>query len=209
MVAGLAASGLLLFSPPLAGEPRQATRGWRALLPAASLPVLSIMLANPPGTAWLPDTPSRINAKLHLSLPVPRELGVMWWAFSTSPPGSLFAIPPVNADWVRFRLVTRRGAYVTVHDINQLMYVRQYVRKSVTRLATLGVIVRGPHRFDSWQYAYPTCERLARLAADRVDYYVLPGRSAVPGGSVFAYRDEHYSVLDVQRTVPGCHPEAD
>lgn len=209
MVAGLAASGLLLFSPPVAGKSGRAYRGWIALLPAASLPVLSIMLAKPPGTAWLPDTPARINGQLHLSLPAPRERGVMWWAFSASPPGSLFAIPPVSADWVRFRLVTRRGAYVTVHDINQLMYVRQYVREAVARLATLGVIVRGPHRFDSWQYSYPTCERLARLAADRVDYYVLPARSAVPGGGVLAYRDKHYSVLDVQRTVPGCRAEAD
>lgn len=209
MVAGLAASGLLLFSPPVASETARASRGWMALLPAASLPVLSIMLAKPPDAAWLPNTPARINAQLHLSLPAPRETGVMWWAFSASPPGSLFAIPPVNANWVRFRLVTRRGAYVTVHDINQLMYVRQYVREAVARLATLGVIVRGPHRFDSWQYSYPTCERLARLAADRVDYYVLPGRSAVPGGSVLAYRDEHYSVLDVQRSVPRCRPEAD
>ena len=132
----------------------------------------------------------------------------MRWAFSASPPGSLFAIPPVNANWVRFRLVTRRGVYVTVHDINQMMYLREYVREAVARLATLGVILRGPHRFDSWQYSFPTCERLARLAADRVDYYVLPAKSEAPEGGVLAYRDKHYSVLDVQRTVPRCRPEA-
>ena len=132
----------------------------------------------------------------------------MWWAFSASPPGSLFAIPPANNNWVRFRLVTRRGAYVTVHDINQLMYVRQYVVDAVARLTTLGVIVRGPHRFDPRPYSYPTCERLARLAADRVAYYVLPAESVVPTGGVLVYRDKHYSVLDVQRTVPSCRPEA-
>ena len=208
MVAGLAASALLLVSPPVVGEPRRAPNGWVALLPALSLPMLSIMLAKPLGPAWLPDTPERINAQLHLSLPAPKENGVMWWAFSVSPPGSLFAIPPVNHNWVRFRLVTRRGAYVTVHDINQLMYVRKFVTEAVARLTTLGVIVRGPHRFDPRPYSYPTCERLARLAADRVDYYVLPAESVVPAGGVLVYRDEHYSVLDVQRTVPSCRPEA-
>ena len=132
----------------------------------------------------------------------------MWWAFSASPPGSLFAIPPANNNWVRFRLVTRRGAYATVHDINQLMYVRKFVPEAVARLTTLGVIVRGPHRFDPRPYSYPTCERLARLAADRVDYYVLPAESVAPEGSVLVYRDEHYSVLDVHGTVPSCRPEA-
>ena len=208
MVAGLAASGLLLRSPPVAGESPHLQRGWTALLTAARLPLLSIMLAKPPRMNWLPDTPARISTQLHLSRPTPREAGVMRWAFSASPPASLFAIPPVNANWVRFRLVTRRGVYVTVHDINQMMYLREYVREAVARLATLGVIVRGPHRFDSWQYSFPTCERLARLAADRVDYYVLPAKSEAPEGGVLAYRDKHYSVLDVQRTVPRCRPEA-
>lgn len=209
MAAGLAASGLLLFSPSVtAGEPRRAPNGWAALLPALSLPVLSIILVRSLGPAWLPDSPERINAQLRLSLPAPKESGVMWWAFKASPPGSLFAIPPANNNWVRFRLVTRRGAYVTVHDINQLMYVRTFVPEAVARLATLGVIVRGPHRFDPRPYSYPTCERLAKLAADRVDYYVLPAEHTAPAGSVLVYRDEHYSVLDVRRTVPSCRPEA-
>jgi hypothetical protein len=172
------------------------------------LPVLAITLAKPLGPGWLPDTPARINAQLRLSLPAPKEAGVMWWAFSASPPGSLFAIPPANNNWVRFRLVTRRGAYASVHDINQLMYLRQFVPEAVARLATLGVIVRGPHRFDPRPYSYPTCERLARLAADRVDYYILPAEHVAPKGSVLVYRDEHYSVLDVQRTVPVCRSEA-
>lgn len=208
MAVGLVASALLLSSPPVAGEPRRVPMGWVWLLSAVSLPVLTIILAKPLGPGWLPDTPERINAQLRLSLPAPKESGVMWWAFSASPPGSLFAIPPANNNWVRFRLVTRRGAYVTVHDINQLMYVRKFVPEAVARLTTLGVIVRGPHRFDPRPYSYPTCERLARLAADRVDYYVLPAESAVPEGSVLVYRDKHYSVLDVQRTMRSCGPEA-
>jgi hypothetical protein len=207
MAAGVTAAALLLFSPSVPGEPRRSRGGWVALLPALSLPVLSIILSKPPGAAWLPDRPARISARLHLSLPAPKETGVMQWALSASPPGSLFAIPPVNSNWVRFRLVTRRGAYVTVHDINQLMYVRKYVPEAVARLATLGVIVRGPHRFDPRPYSHPTCARLARLAADRVDYYVLPAESVIPGGGVLVYRDEHYLVMDVQRTVPGCRPE--
>lgn len=208
MAVGLVAAALVLFSPPMAREPRVLSTGWRALLPALSLPVLSIVLAKPLGPAWLPDTPARITAQLHLSYPAPKEAGVMWWAFSASPPGSLFAIPPTNNNWVRFRLVTRRGAYATVHDINQLMYVRKHVPEAVARLTTLGVIVRGPHRFDPRPYSYPTCERLARLAADAVDFYILPAESTVPEGGVFVYRDEHYSVLDVQRTVPACRLEA-
>lgn len=208
MAAGLAASVLLLFASPVDSTPRQAPSGWVAWLPALSLPVLAIILAKPLGPGWLPDTPARINAQLRLSLPAPKESGVMWWAFTTSPPGSLFAIPPANNNWVRFRLVTRRGAYATVHDINQLMYVRKFVPEAVARLTSLGVIVRGPHRFDPRPYSYPTCERLARLAADHVDFYVLPAESTVPDGSVVVYRDENYSVLDVQRTVPVCRPEA-
>jgi hypothetical protein len=204
MVVGLVAAVLLVFPRPVVGEPLRADRGWAARIPAWVLPLIAIVLTTPPGRAWLPDTPARLNAQLRLSRPAEKEAGVMWWAYSASPPGSLFAIPPVSHNWVRFRLVTRRGAYVTVHDINQLMYVPKYVTDAVARLGSLGVVVRGPHRFDPRPYANPTCARLARLAADGVNFYVLPAESRMPGGSVLVYRDENYSVLDVQRTAPGC-----
>jgi hypothetical protein len=131
----------------------------------------------------------------------------MLWAAKESRPGSLFVVLPVNPNWVRFRLVTRRGVYVTVHDINQLMYARTYVLESVARLAALGVTVKAPHQFDSKPYVHPTCERLTRLAGDGVDYYILPAGSAVPGGSVIPFHDDAYSVLDVRRTVSACRPE--
>ena len=208
MVVGLVAAVLLVFPRRVVGEPKRADGGWAARMPAWVLPLIALVLAKPPGRVWLPDTPARINTQLHLSRPLPKEAGVMRWAYRASPPGSLFAIPPVSHSWVRFRLVTRRGAYVTVHDINQLMYARKYVTEAVARLGSLGIVVRGLHRFDPRPYANPTCARLARLAADGVDFYVLPAESKMPGGSVLVYRDESYSVLDVQRTAPGCRPAA-
>jgi hypothetical protein len=32
---------------------------------------------------------------------------------------SLFAVPPVNHYWVRFRLVAQRGEYTSVHDVDR------------------------------------------------------------------------------------------
>ena len=129
----------------------------------------------------------------------------MGWALNNSPSGSLFAVPPVDQNWVRFRLVTRRGIYATVHDVNQLMYVRDYVFPAVDRLATLGVIINAPHNFDATSYLRPTCLRLQRLARQGVSYYVLPAESVVPAGGVLTYQDINYSILDVERTVQGCH----
>lgn len=128
----------------------------------------------------------------------------MAWARNESPRGSLFAVPPVSQDWVRFRLVAQRGVYTTVHDINQLWYVRDFVFPAVNRLATLGVITKGPHNFDPHPYLHPTCERLHELDRDGVGYYVLPAESVVPAGSVMAYRDSNYSILDVKRTAREC-----
>jgi hypothetical protein len=205
---GLASAVLLVSAPSASGAPRETAARWTALPFALALPMLAIVLAKPMGRGWLPDSPSRIRAQLHLSLPAPKESGVMWWAFSASPPGSLFAIPPVDPNWVRFRLVTRRGAYATVHDINQLMYVRTDVQKAVDRLTTLGVMVRGPHRFDPRPYLRPTCRRLAQMTRDHVDYYILPAEARVPVKGVLVYRDENYFVLDVPRTASRCQPAA-
>ena len=129
----------------------------------------------------------------------------MDWASNVSPPGSLFAIPPVDQNWVRFRLAARRGVYTTVHDINQLTYVRNFVFQAVDRLATLGVIVKGSHNFDARLYLHPTCSRLQQLAREGVDFYVLPVESVVPAGSVVAYHDINYDILDVKRSAQGCH----
>ena len=129
----------------------------------------------------------------------------MGWALNNSPPGSLFAVPPVDQNWLRFRLVARRGVYATVHDINQLMYVRNYVFPAVDRLATLGVIVKAPHDFDATPYLRPTCVRLQRLAREGVSYYVLPAESVAPAARVLAYHDSSYSIMDVRRTAQDCH----
>jgi hypothetical protein len=205
---GLAAAALLVITPSAGGEPRAAVPRWAAMSLAVALPVLSIVLAKPMGRGWLPDSPSRISTLLHLSRPAAREAGVMEWALRASRPASLFAIPPVDQAWVRFRLATHRGAYVTVHDINQMMYVRSNVREAVNRLATLGVLVRAPHKFDPRPYLRPTCRRLAQLADDRVDYYILPAKATFPTGGVLVYRDKNYVVLDVPRTASRCSPVA-
>jgi hypothetical protein len=175
---------------------------------AMGLIVLTIVLAKPFGRGWLPDAPSRIGAQLHLSRPLPRESGVMRWAREQSPAASLFAIPPVDQRWVRFRLAAERGVYASVHDINQLMYVKHNVLTAVDRLRTLGVRVRGPDRFDPRPYLRPTCQRLDRMAQDGVDYYILPAEGTIPAGGVLAYRDGEYAVLDVRATARVCGPGA-
>ncbi len=201
---GATAVALLLAPPsdvPGFGRPG---RPWAMRSLALALPVLSVGLARPFGRGWLPESRAKISERLHLSRPLPKESGAMDWAAHSSPPGSLFAIPPIDANWLRFRVVTHRGAYVTVHDINQLLYVRDLVFPAVDRLAALGVVVKGPHNFDPRPYLRPTCARLQRLGRDAVGYYVLPVESVVPTGSVISYRDANYTILDVNRTLDAC-----
>jgi hypothetical protein len=171
---------------------------------AAGLVALAVVLGKPFGRGWLPDAPSRISTQLHLSRPLAEEAGVMRWAREESRVASLFAVPPVDQRWVRFRLAAERGVYASVHDINQLMYVRHHVLTAVERLRTLGVHVRGPHRFDPRPYLWPTCQRLERIARDGVDYYILPAEGTIPAGSVLSYRDGKYAVLDVRATARTC-----
>ncbi|MBM3907192.1 MAG: hypothetical protein FJ363_03825 [Gemmatimonadetes bacterium] len=173
-------------------------------LAAVGLVGLAIVLGKPFGRGWLPDTLSRISTQLHLTRPLPAEAGVMRWAREQSPKASLFAVPPVDQRWVRFRLAAERGVYASVHDINQLMYVRHDVLTAVARLRVLGVRVRGPHRFDPRPYLRPTCQRLDRMARDGVDYYILPTEGTIPAGSVLPYQDGEYAVLDVRATARTC-----
>lgn len=201
---GVIVAGLLLLPSAAAAGSLRTTRGWPTLPIAIALPVLAIVLMRPFGRGWLPESSITLSRRLHLSRPLPKEAGAMNWASNDSPPGSLFAIPPVDQNWVRFRLAARRGAYTTVHDINQLMYVRNFVLPAVDRLATLGVIVKGSHNFDARPYLHPTCSRLQQLARDGVDFYVLPVESVVPAGSVIEYHDINYDILDVKRTAQGC-----
>jgi hypothetical protein len=201
---GVITTGLLLFAPPV-GEGIVRTRpGWATLPFALSLPIASAFMSEPFGRGWLPEFPAQVSQQLHLSRPLPKEAGVMRWASESSPPGSLFAIPPIDANWLRFRLAARRGAYATVHDINQLWYIRNFAIPAVERLTVLGVIVKSPHNFDPRPYLRPTCARLRRLSLDGVGYYVLPPESVAPPEGVVVYRDVNYSVLDVSRTVAAC-----
>ncbi|MHB8838155.1 MAG: hypothetical protein ACYC7F_04300, partial [Gemmatimonadaceae bacterium] len=201
---GVSATGLLLAAPTVAeGTPRESGR-WDALPLALGLPLLTVVLAKPFGRGWLPESPTAISRRLHLSRPLPKEAGAMRWALNDSPPGSLFAVPPVDQNWVRFRLAAQRGVYASVHDVNQLWYVRHDVVPAVRRLETLGVITKGPHNFDARPYLQPPCARLRQLSRDGVGFYVLPAESVAPAGSVFSYRDSNYGILDVQRTASGC-----
>lgn len=203
LVGIVAASVLLVSRIAPTGTPRETRRGKR-LAVAVALPVLAIAFARPLGKGWLPDSAEAISRQLHLTQPLPKESGAMEWARRKSPPGSLFAIPPVNQDWVRFRLAAERGVYASVHDINQLWYVRNDVFPAVARLTTLGVIAKGPHNFDARPYLHPSCARLRQLARDGVDFYVVPADGAAPNGSIISYRDVNYSIVDVKRTAPSC-----
>ncbi|MHB1311301.1 MAG: hypothetical protein ACYC3L_04715 [Gemmatimonadaceae bacterium] len=201
---GVIAAGLLLSSPPAAEGSLRTTRGWPTLPIAIALPVLAVVLMRPFGRGWLPESSVAVGRRLFLSRALPKEAGAMRWARDNSPPASLFAVPPLDNDWLRFRLAAQRGIYASVHDINQLMYVRNAVFPAVDRLTTLGVIVKGSHNFDAKGYLHPTCARLQQLARDGVGYYVLPVESVAPAGSVIAYHDVNYDILDVWRTVQGC-----
>ena len=201
---GVAAMGLLLGARHAPEGTPSAPRPWAMLASVIALPVVAVIMDQPFGRGWLPESSVAISNRLHLSRPEPREAGAMNWARHNSPPASLFAIPPVDENWVRFRLAARRGAYTTVHDINQLWYVRNYVFSAVNRLMMLGVITKGPHNFDARPYLKPTCRRLRRLVGDGVNFYVLPADGEAPVGSVLAYHDSAYSILDMARTVPGC-----
>lgn len=204
MTVGLLAVAVLLVPSSGNGIP-SVTRAPRTLLIAAiSLPVVAVIFAKPFGRGWLPDSPAYISAQWHLSRPLPKEAGVMQWAKEQTSQASLFAVPPVDQRWVRFRLAAQRGVYASVHDINQLMYVRDQVLTAVDRLHTLGVVVKGPHRFDPRPYLWPSCRRLLQMAGEGVDYYILPAEGTTPPGTVVVYRDDNYFVIDLKRTAPAC-----
>jgi hypothetical protein len=199
----IVAAFFLMSSPAGEGTTRTAWR-WPALPIAIALPVLAVVLMRPFGRGWLPESEITLGRRLHLSRALPKEAGAMRWALEQSPPASFFAVPPLEHDWLRFRLAAQRGIYASVHDINQLMYVRDAVFPEVDRLTTLGVVVKGSHSFDASAYLRPTCARLQQLARDGVGYYVLPAVSVAPAGSVIAYHDVNYDILDVKRTLSGC-----
>lgn len=204
LAVGVITVGLLLSTPAVAEGTLRVPLGQRALVFAVALPLLAIAINRSAGSGWLPDSPARIGRRLQISRPLPREAGAMDWALNTSPPASLFAIPPEDYPWVRFRLATHRGVYASVHDINQLWYVRGYVRPALERLTVLGVVAEAPHVFNSKAYYQPTCARLKRMAADGVNFYVLAGESTSPAGSVLAYQDLYYAILDVPRSAQNC-----
>jgi hypothetical protein len=204
LAVGLMAVSTLLCIPLVAESAPWSPNRRLMIAGAIALPLLSVMIEKPFGRGWLPESAAVLSGRLHLSRPRPSEEGAMNWARLHSPPGSLFAVPPVDHYWVRFRLAAQRGVYATVHDVNQLMYVRNAVLPTVERLQTLGVLTRGSHRFDPRPYLRPTCRRLQRLAHDSVAYYVLPAGAAALTGGVVAFSDSSYAVLDVRQTVSRC-----
>ena len=201
------AIGAMLISWPSDSDTVQAAGGSRQraiLVIALALPVLGIVLARPPGRSWFPESLWVIKRRAQLSEPLPREAGAMLWARNHSPAGSLFAVPPVEMEWVRFRVVARRGVFANVADVDQLIYVREYVFPEIDRLSALGVVIRAPHDFDDAAYNHPTCDQLQRLAVQGLTHYVLPDSGSFPPEVAPLYRDQFYTILDVPRTAAAC-----
>ena len=177
----------------------QVVPSWRTLAALAAIPIAAIVLSRPAGRGWLPESPARIAARLRITRPLQREAGVMTWARDSAGPQSLFVIPPVAVEWVRFRSVAHQGVFVSVHDVNQLMYVPNFGMESVSRLRQLGVGFTAPHEFDDAPYAHPTCARLAAVAQSGATHYVVPVTGTIPTGAIVVYHDRDYNVIDLAR----------
>ena len=201
---GLAIGAMLIYSPLATTQVTDGHRQRAILVVALALPVLGIVLARPPGRSWFPESLWVIKSRAQLSEPLPREAGAMLWARNHSPAGSLFAVPPVEMEWVRFRIVAQRGVFANVADVDQLIYVREYVFPEIDRLSELGVVIRAPHDFDDAAYNHPTCNRLQRLAAQGLTHYVLPDSGSSPPEVAPLYRDQFYTILDVPRIAATC-----
>ena len=204
IAAGLGIAVTLIYSPSVTTQVPYGHRQRAILVVALALPVLGIVLARPPGRSWLPESLWVIKRRAQLSEPLPREAGAMLWARDHSPAASLFAVPPVEMEWVRFRIVARRGVFANVADVDQLIYVREYVFPEIDRLSELGVVIRAPHDFDDAAYNHPTCDRMQRLAAQGLTHYVLPDTGSSPPEVAPLYRDQFYTILDVPHIAAVC-----
>ncbi|MHB8837445.1 MAG: hypothetical protein ACYC7F_00640 [Gemmatimonadaceae bacterium] len=185
-----------------ADRPASAIPARRLVLAGFALLPLSAMLAGRPWRAWLPQDLAQIEARMRLSQPGAREAGAMRWARDHAPRGSLFAVPPTDVNWLRFRVAARQGIYITVFDVSQLTYMPPYAVEAVGRLERLGVAVRASHVFDATRYLHPTCAQLRALAADGVTHYVLPAANSDLRGATPVYHDTSYAVLSMAQAVP-------
>ncbi|MBI3979854.1 MAG: hypothetical protein HY331_16890 [Chloroflexi bacterium] len=144
----------------------------------------------------LPVGLSRLAANVANTRPDPGEVALFDWARTRTDLDALFAVPPVDTRFLKFRLAAERGVYASVHDVNQLAFDKSVYALAHRRLLTLGLAVLGRHQFDEAGYYALPPDRYRQLASEGVSYVIfdrarLNERPNLP----VAYEDASYVVF--------------
>jgi hypothetical protein len=145
----------------------------------------------------LPTALSDLKRRVEFSTPDSSCQRLFRWVRTASPKGALFAVPPLDGRFMKFRLSAERGVFVIEHDINQLAFAPRAYIQAGERLRDVGVVVQGRHRLDARRYERLEDSDFLRLNAQGVDFAVVPSNSPARRrwhGRV-AYEDMHFSVL--------------
>ena len=132
-----------------------------------------------------------------MSRPEPELAPLFTWVRQSSPPGSLFLVPPIDARFYPFRLIAERGIYISLSDINQLSYDASVYGEGHNRLVRVGLRVLGRHQFEDGYYRLSRDQLVELRKTDAIDYAVFD-RSMLSeqlAAELPAYADDHFVVL--------------
>jgi hypothetical protein len=166
------------------------------LLPLWSLGPVVVAIAL--GAHRAPATFGSIRQAMQLSRPAPAVAALSRWAADSTPPGSMFVVPPDDPRFVPFRLQTGRSLFIHASDIAQLSYDLSVYRTGFERLRAVGVRVIAPHALDSDAYATLDEQAFSAVARAGATFAVFE-RTASERSRAWpiAWRDDHWTVYRI------------
>ena len=151
---------------------------------------------------FIPDI-AAIQQRIFMHQPPRRTVALMEWAKRATPQNSLFVIPPDNdEDFASFRIVTERGVYITISDVNQLAFDALVYRQVHQRILGLGVTIPDHRVFDTRGYYTLTIDDIRRLAGKEHADYLVYEKNKMTELSLLpkVYQDEYYVVINLHDT---------
>ena len=209
MAGALIMSGWVLRTPSAAPSAAPAHRGEPVLsfLGTAGWAIVPALFAVGAGMRTWQDAVPRSRASLdqavHFSRPREAVAALVQWASNSTPPSTMFLLPPDDLRLVPFRLQAGRSVYIQTADIGQLVYDAATYHQAYTRLLATGVTVVAPHTFDSRGYDTLTDEGLAAFGRDGVTYAVFDATAVRPPSRFpIVWRDERWIVYRLETEAP-------
>lgn len=148
----------------------------------------------------IPTGHGSLHERVFVSEAAPEVAGLTEWARSESPRGSLFVVPPGDPNFYNFRLSGERGVFITIHEVNQLLFDATIMDEVLSRLKALGVTLTSRHHYDLVGYEALNDVNLERLNEEwGADYFVAVRGSRTAEMSQFpvVWENEYYRVFEL------------